>query len=148
MPDFNTIKEEISKNTSNGRKDDLNFGDDPVSKDELLSAWNEFIDDLKIKGRERESSTLKLPVVIDDDLTITLKLPNSFQSLTVEGLQQELLTYLRKRFNNGKIRLLTEVEKYEEKKMIYTNSEKFEYLANKFPQLRILKSRLDLDTDF
>lgn len=75
-------------------------------------------------------------------------LPNSFQSLTIEALQQELLTYLRTTLNNRRIQLITEVEKVENKKMIYTNSEKFEFLAEKYPNLRELKMRLDLDTDF
>ena len=75
-------------------------------------------------------------------------LPNSFQSLTIEALQQELLTYLRTTLNNRRIQLITKVEKVENKKMIYTNSEKFEFLAEKYPNLRELKMRLDLDTDF
>lgn len=119
-----------------------------VTPDEVLTGWNEFIEKLKAGGRDREYNTLKQTVRIEDDLTIYLRLPNSFQALTIERLQQELLTYLRSKFNNGNIRLVTEVEKYEEKKMIYTNSEKFDYLAEKYPHLRKLKSRLDLDTDF
>jgi len=77
-----------------------------------------------------------------------LTLPNSFQSLTIEGLKQELLTHLRTKLNNKDIQLITEVEKIENKKMIYTNSEKFDFLAEKYPNLKDLKARLDLDTDF
>lgn len=58
------------------------------------------------------------------------------------------MTHLRTQFNNGKIKLVTEVEKFEEKKLIYTNSEKFDYLAEKYPELRKMKQKLDLDTDF
>jgi DNA polymerase-3 subunit gamma/tau len=103
---------------------------------------------LKSEGRDREYNTLNQAVRIENNLTILLTLPNSFQSLTIEGVQQELLTYLRTKFNNGDIKLMTEVEKFEEKKLIYTNSEKFDYLAEKYPQLRKLKKKLDLDTDF
>ena len=83
-----------------------------------------------------------------DDLTIKLTVPNSFQSITIEALQQELLTYLRDQLQNRSIQLETEVEKIENKKMIYTNTEKFDYLAEKYPDLKELKKRLDLDTDF
>lgn len=103
---------------------------------------------MKSEGRDREYNTLNQAVRIENNLTILLTLPNSFQSLTIEGVQQELLTYLRTKFNNGDIKLMTEVEKFEEKKLIYTNSEKFDYLAEKYPQLRKLKKKLDLDTDF
>jgi DNA polymerase-3 subunit gamma/tau len=103
---------------------------------------------LKNAGRDREYNTLNQQIRIDDDLTIHLMLPNSFQSLTIDSVQQELLTHLRTRFNNGQISLVTEIEKFEDKKLIYTNSEKFEYLSSKYPQLVELKKRLDLDTDF
>jgi DNA polymerase-3 subunit gamma/tau len=128
--------------------DKLTFGIDPVSPDELMAGWNDFVNKLKLDGRDREYNTLNQRVNIDQDLCIHLMLPNSFQTKTIEDVQQELLTYLRTRFNNGKIKLLAEVEKFEEKKLIYTNNEKFEYLAEKYPELKKLKQRLDLDTDF
>ncbi len=103
---------------------------------------------MKSDGRSREYNTLNQQVSIDDDLTIHLLLPNSFQTKTIEELQLELLTHLRKKFNNGQIKLVAEVEKFEDKKLIYTNSEKFEYLVQKYPDLMKLKHRLDLDTDF
>ncbi|MCK5209530.1 MAG: hypothetical protein KAQ62_09415 [Cyclobacteriaceae bacterium] len=116
--------------------------------EQLKVEWNKFAEKLKREGREREYNTLNHQVEFQKDLSIKLTLPNSFQSLTIEGLQQELLTYLRTNLNNGKIQLITEIEKVEDKKMIYTNSEKFEFLAEKYPDLRDLKKRLDLDTDF
>jgi len=106
------------------------------------------MEQLKVGGREREYNTLNQKVEIGDDLVIHLLLPNSFQLRTIEDLQQELLTHLRSKLNNGNIKLVTEVEKFEDKKLIYTNSEKFDYLAEKYPSLRTLKRRLDLDTDF
>lgn len=128
--------------------DKITFGNEAVSIDELLVGWKEFVNKLKADGRDREFNTLNQKVHIDQDLCIHLLLPNSFQTKTIEDVQQELLTNLRTRFDNGKIKLVTEVEKFEEKKLIYTNSEKFDYLAEKYPELRNLKQRLDLDTDF
>ena len=110
--------------------------------------WYDFAEKLKKDGRDREYNTLNQTIEFHENLSINLTLPNSFQSLTIEGLQQELLTHLRTKLNNSKIQLITEVEKIENKKLIYTNSEKFEYLAGKYPNLKDLKLRLDLDTDF
>jgi DNA polymerase-3 subunit gamma/tau len=114
----------------------------------LQVEWNNFVEKLKTTGRDREYNTLNQQVEFGEDLRIKLTLPNSFQSLTIEALQQELLTHLREKLNNGNIMLITEVEKTENKKLIYTNSEKFEYLAGKYPLLRDLKSHLDLDVNF
>ncbi|MCK5102489.1 MAG: hypothetical protein KAR17_06725, partial [Cyclobacteriaceae bacterium] len=142
------IKENLSKYESESKDNKSSIGADVVTIEQLKVEWNEFAEKLKREGREREYNTLNHQVEFQKDLSIKLTLPNSFQSLTIEGLQQELLTYLRTNLNNGKIQLITEIEKVEDKKMIYTNSEKFEFLAEKYPDLRDLKKRLDLDTDF
>jgi len=138
----------LSKQKAESKSDQLTFGNVAVSVEQLKAAWNGFIDLLKKNGREREYNTLNQQVVFHEDLSINLTLPNSFQTKTIEDLQQELLTHLRTKLDNGKIKLITEVEKIENKKMIYTNSEKFEHLAAKYPMLKELKNRLDLDTDF
>lgn len=110
--------------------------------------WYAFAAKLKKDDRDREYNTLNQEITFNEDLSINLTLPNSFQVKTIEDLQQELLTHLRTKLNNSKICLKTEVEKIENKKLIYTNSEKFEHLAEKYPNLKDLKMRLDLDTDF
>ncbi len=119
-----------------------------MTVDQLKTEWNFFLEKLKREGRDSEYSTLNQQVEFHEDLSIILTLPNSFQTHIIEGFQQELLTTLRTKLNNGKIQLKTEVEKIESKKMIYTNKEKFDYLAEKHPNLKELKMRLDLDTDF
>ena len=148
IPDLSSIKESLSKQKSESESDQLTFENAAVTVGQLKAEWNSFMDGLKKARRDREFNTLNQQVVFHEDLSINLTLPNSFQSLTIEGLQQELLTYLRTKLNNGKISLHTEVEKTEDKKMIYTNSEKFDYLTKKYPALKELKARLDLDTDF
>ena len=148
IPDVTAIKENLSKKETEQKDDQASIGQDQVSTDKLKEEWFAFAEKLKKEGREREFNTLSQEVVFHEDLTINLTLPNSFQTKTIEDLQQELLTYLRTKLNNSKINLTTEVEKIESKKLIYTNSEKFDYLADKYPNLKELKSRLDLDTDF
>ncbi len=119
-----------------------------VTPDQVREAWDDFLKKLKSDGRDREYNILNQQVVVNESLQIRLLLPNSFQVKTIEEIQQELLTELRVKLQNNTISLVTEIERQEDKKMIYTNSEKFEYLANKYPLLRELKQRLDLDTDF
>ena len=62
--------------------------------------------------------------------------------------QQDLTLFLRKNLGNKNISIEWEVKKEQQEKMIYTNKEKFEHLAEKNPDLRKLKERFDLDTDF
>jgi len=44
--------------------------------------------------------------------------------------------------------LEAELEMEESKRVIYTPSEKFKYLAEKHPTLKILQEKLGLDPDF
>lgn len=126
----------------------INIGTDEVTVDQLKAEWNAFMAKLKKEGRDSHYNTLNQQVEFGEDLSIRLTLPNSFQIPIIEGFQQELLTVLRSNLNNGTIQLITEVEKIESKKLIYTNREKFDYLIEKHPNLKELKMRLDLDTDF
>ena len=148
LPDVNTIRQNLSNKNKDAENSHLKIGTDPVTVEQLKKEWNVFTEKLRKEGRDREYNTLNQQVDFHEDLSINLTLPNSFQSLTIEGLQQELLTHLRTVLNNSKIQLITEIEKIENKRLIYTNSEKFDYLAEKYPSLKELKKRLDLDTDF
>ncbi|MDZ7605831.1 MAG: hypothetical protein U5K79_09660 [Cyclobacteriaceae bacterium] len=114
----------------------------------MKSVWQKFTEKLKTEGREREYNTINQKVIFGEDLSVNLTLSNSFQAITIESLQQELLAFLRGALKNSSIRLLVEIEKTEDKKMIYTNSEKYEYLSKKYPNLQALRSRFELDTDF
>lgn len=148
IPDLVSIKESLLQKENEPKGSKINIGSDAVTIEQLKAEWNAFLEKLKREKRDSDYSTLNQQVEFNEDLSIILTLPNSVQSLIIEGFQQELLTFLRSKLNNGKIQLITEVEKIENKKMIYTNKEKFEYLAEKHPNLKELKMRLDLDTDF
>lgn len=64
------------------------------------------------------------------------------------NIKVELTTFLRERLKNSLIQVTGELTAADDKKMIYTNRDKFEYLAAKNPMLTELKDRLGLDTDF
>ena len=115
---------------------------------QLKELWQNYLLTLKEKKKDVEYATLNRSFEIRDGHTIVLKFNNSVQSLTLENVQQELVTYLRRGLMNRNINVKGEVEKADEKKMVYTNKEKFEYLAGKFPLLKDLRDKLDLDTDF
>ena len=85
-----SIKETLSKQEVGAKKDQVTVGNDEISIEQLKTKWNIFVENLKSEGREREYNTLNQQVEFNDDLSIRLTLPNSFQSLTIEALQQEL----------------------------------------------------------
>jgi len=64
------------------------------------------------------------------------------------NIKSELAGFLREKLKNSTIVVVGELKEQEDRKVIYTNREKFDYLVNKNPMLKELKDRLGLDTDF
>jgi len=78
---------------------------------------------------------------------ITLYLTNPIQVDILNDFRSELMDHLRKNLNNDFIKLNTQVMEQDDKKMIYTNKEKFKHLADKNKQLKLLQEKLGLDPD-
>jgi DNA polymerase-3 subunit gamma/tau len=75
-------------------------------------------------------------------------LHNSFQDTLINTIKSDALAFLREKLCNNSIQLFGELRSSDEKKVIYTNRDKFEHLAEKNPKLKELKERLGLDTEF
>ena len=90
---------------------------------------------------------LSQPYEVRDKL-IVVNLLSPVHETMLNNLKSELTAFLRERLKNTSIQVTGEMTATDDKKVIYTNREKFEYLADKNPVLKELKDRLGLDTDF
>ena len=79
---------------------------------------------------------------------ITVELLSPVHETMLNNIKSEITAFLREQLRNNSIQVTGELKSSEEKKIIYTNREKFDYLVEKNPMLRELKDRLGLDTDF
>ena len=70
------------------------------------------------------------------------------QETMLNNFRTELTTFLREKLKNSSILVVGELKESEDKKMMYTSRDKFEYLLGKNPALREMKDRLGLDPDF
>ena len=118
--------------------------------DEMEKAWNEFAATLQTDGRLTLHTALtQRKPELQADYTIHFFLDNGAVEKEVISMKTELLTFLRKKLNNGKITLTTAIDRVQaEGKTPYTPKEKFEHLAAKNPVLNQLKKRMDLELDF
>ena len=66
---------------------------------------------------------------------------NNINILNLQG-------HLKKELNNFKINLVPVLAQKEDNKAAYTDSEKFEKMAKKNPELKNLKDQLDLEIKF
>jgi len=117
---------------------------------DLEKAWMEFAATLQADGRLTLHTALtKRKPELQENSGVHFSLDNGAVEKDVNSLKVELLSYLRKKLNNGKIFLTTSVEKDPSKgKTPYTPREKFEYLKTKNPALQVLEKRMDLVIDF
>lgn len=118
---------------------------DPFTPEQLQKAWNEFAE--QRKKLQTEYMLLTQPYDFQNN-TIIVHLHNPVQEMILNNLRADLITYVREKLRNTTIQLTGEHRQPDERKVIYTNREKFDYLLNKNPLLRELKDRLNLDTDF
>lgn len=119
--------------------------DEPFTPEQLKAAWNEFAEQRKKFQAEYQLLTQQFDL---SDNKVTIHLHNPVQETILANIKSDLVAYVRDRLRNQSIQVHGEFREAEERKVIYTNKEKFDYLAQKNPVLRELKDRLGLDTDF
>jgi len=116
--------------------------------DQLKAAWQAFA-----QMRERQNGLGSEQVILNrditlEDMTIHIALDNAIQVDLLNGLRHELMNYLRQRLENSQIQLVHQVTVQENRRVIYTPQDKFNYLAEKNPALLELKKTLGLDVDY
>ena len=79
---------------------------------------------------------------------VIIQLLSPIHETMLNNIRLELTAFLREKLKNSTIQVVGKLPTGDEKKVIYTNREKFDFLADKNPMLKELKDRLGLDTDF
>jgi DNA polymerase-3 subunit gamma/tau len=116
--------------------------------DELTVAWGRFTNDLQMENRMTEYVIFNRKFTLEGTI-IQLQVDNEIQLEKVTGtLRNEMITYLRKSLQNSKVQLETTVMEQENQSLIYTQADKFRFLAEKNPALIELKNVLGLDYDY
>ena len=121
----------------------------PVSLDKLRAAWKAFADERRAAGKDSEYHVLNQPITLaDDGVTIPLTLTNLLEEDSLNGVKAELLQRLRAQLGNPNLTLSATVNREEHQRRPYTPAEKLNFLADKYPHVRELARRLELDPDF
>ncbi|ULC58117.1 DNA polymerase III subunit gamma/tau [Flaviramulus sp. BrNp1-15] len=118
---------------------------DAFTEKELITVWNNYIEELRQKGKHNLASILAIDTPKVTGTTINLEFPNETNKVEVERQQYNLLGYIRKALNNFDIGLSITVNEVMEKQYAYTPLEKFEKLKEKNPNIDVLKKTFDLD---
>jgi DNA polymerase-3 subunit gamma/tau len=118
---------------------------EPFTPEQLHLVWNDFA--VQRKKFQAEYHMLIQPVEIRGN-EIVIQLLSSVQETMLNNFKNDLITYLREQLRNSSIMVVGELKEAEEKQMLYTPRDKFEFLMEKNPILKTLRDRLGLDPDY
>jgi hypothetical protein len=113
--------------------------------EQLKLIWNDFAE--QRKKLQAEYQLMIQPFEIRGT-QVVVHLLSTVQETLLANFKSDLTTYLRENLKNNSITIIGELRETEEKQMLYTPRDKFEYLLTKNPMLKELKDRLGLDADF
>lgn len=113
--------------------------------EQLHLVWMDFAE--QRKKFQAEYHLLIQPTEIRGNQIIVQLLSMVHETL-LNNFKSDLIAYLREKLRNNTILVVGELRETEEKHMLYTPRDKFEYLLEKNPVLKSMRDRLGLDPDF
>ena len=121
----------------------------PINADLLQRVWQELAEERRAQDRMSEFWVLNRPVTANAEHNIELAVDNPIQVDQFNEMRVEFLAELRRRTGHPRLTVQPVVMAgAPTAKKLYTATDKFEYLAERFPALREAKQRLGLEADF
>jgi len=114
-----------------------------ITLKEIIEIWKEYTDKQENKGRYIMSSILRISEPEFKDNTVIYSVPNNSTATEVENEKQQLILFIRRKLNS-KINFSLKIDKSIDKKVAYTNEEKYQLLKKKNPQIEDLKNQFKL----
>lgn len=120
-------------------------GTDSFSVDAAANVIKDFVKEQKISDA-RKPSFLTYEPEIKDISKITLIVENTYQEDVIKDYRGGLVKKLKQKLNNRNIEVFTRmVETKEAKRLLVTDKQRYDYLAEKYPALDKLRQTFNLD---
>ncbi|WP_426061019.1 DNA polymerase III subunit gamma/tau [Hymenobacter sp. B1770] len=121
----------------------------PIDPALLQRVWKELAEERRAQDRMSEFWVLNRPVAANDEHMIELAVDNPIQVDQFNDMRVEFLADLRRRTGHPRLSVQVVVTTAAPTgRKLYTATDKFEYLAERFPALREAKQRLGLEAEF
>jgi len=111
--------------------------------EDVLELWNEYIKVQEDKGRYNIASILRISTPTLKENCIHYKVSNNTSALEIDLEKHQLVQFLRNRLK-AKIELILTTDKTIDKKLAYTNKDKYNILKEKNPLIEELKNTFKL----
>jgi len=119
----------------------------PFNQEKLLETWKIFTNSYQSKAPNFANAIAKYKPVLKDDFVIEYKVDNKIIAEDLLNVSA-LLQFLKKELNNNQITLTPTFPEKNEQKIAYTDREKFDAMAKKYPEIIKLREQLDLELGF
>ena len=120
-----------------------------IDPDLLQRVWQEIAEERRAQERMSEYWVLNRPVTANASHNIELTVDNPIQVDQFNDMRVQFLAELRRRTGHPRLTVQPVVAvSAPTARKLYTATDKFEYLAERFPALREAKQRLGLEADF
>jgi DNA polymerase III subunit gamma/tau len=116
----------------------------PITQEAVRKHWQAYAKKLKLAGKMSEYSLMNQEISFAET-TIVVNLVSTVQQDILTGIKEDLMVYLRQSLQCQDLELTDVVVHPEKSIKPYTAQEKFKYLAEKYPNLRILQEKLSLE---
>ena len=114
-----------------------------LTLNDITETWEEYANKQENKGRYIIASILRISAPKFDNNTIIYSVPNNTTAVEVDQEKQQLIQFFRAKLNS-KIDISLKIDKSIDKKVAYTNKEKYELLKKKNPIIEDLKNQFKL----
>ena len=114
-----------------------------ITLNDITETWEEYANKQENKGRYIIASILRISLPEFEDSTIIYSVPNNTTAIEVDQEKQPLIQFFRAKLNS-KIDISLKIDKSIDKKVAYTNKEKYELLKKKNPIIEDLKNQFKL----
>ena len=129
------------------------FSSKPLTTEGLNTAWKQYVEILKQNKNHSSVTIFNMAVLqIRDENSFSILTANTMQQKFIEAERSGLIEYLMDFFNNRNItyQILISQEEKDEKtgERPLNNKEKFQLMAEQYPNIKILKDRIRLELDY
>ncbi len=122
---------------------------DVITQEIIEKAWNEYTTSISDTSKLLYVTLTKNKPVLKDNNTIELEIDNRVQEEEIKARKSEIMDYLRKSAKNYSIQLETVIVQSQEKSgMVYTDTDKYNKMVEKNPELQKMKDELNLEIEF
>ncbi len=139
--------EALKKNKEKGEQSAEPVRTNPFDQEKLEEAWNLFTASYQSRSPSFASAIAKYTPKLKEDFVVEYKVDNKI--ITQDTLNvTALLQFLKAELSNTEITLTPVFPEKNEPKKAYTDREKFDQMAKKYPEIVKLKEQLGLELQF